>query len=157
MPLIVLETNIHAPIRRCFDFARSLDLHMISTASTHEKAVGGRLSGLIEVGETVTWRAKHLGVYQHLTVVITAMDAPYSFTDKMVSGAFKKMEHQHLFEEKNGITLMTDTFYFESPFGPVGKAFNQFYLTNYMRRFLIERNLLIKSAAEGCDYDNLIK
>ena len=37
-------------------------------------AVGGRTSGLIGLGEEVTWRARHFGVTQHLTSKITAFD-----------------------------------------------------------------------------------
>jgi hypothetical protein len=47
MPIITLKTEIHAPIERCFDLARSIDLHQLSTAGTRERAVGGVTSGLL--------------------------------------------------------------------------------------------------------------
>ena len=40
MPLIQLETKIEAPQERVFDLARSIDAHMASTESTHEKGTG---------------------------------------------------------------------------------------------------------------------
>lgn len=67
MPRIELRKEIKANIELVFDLTRSIDLHKISTAHTKEKAVGGRTSGLLEPGETVTWRAKHLGIYQEPT------------------------------------------------------------------------------------------
>ena len=67
MPTIILETFIHAPIERCFDLARDIDLHADSMKHTGEKAVAGKTSGLIGPGETVTWRARHFGVWQNLT------------------------------------------------------------------------------------------
>ena len=82
MPLIFLETIINAPIERCFDLSRSIDLHKSSMKSTNEEAIEGKTTGLIELNETVTWRAKHLGVYQHLAVQITKFDRPHSFTDE---------------------------------------------------------------------------
>jgi hypothetical protein len=48
---IELITTIAAPPGPCFDLARSIDLHLESTAGTGEKAVAGRTSGLIEMGE----------------------------------------------------------------------------------------------------------
>lgn len=44
---------------------------------------------------------------------------------------------------------MTDIFEFESPFGIIGKLFNRFFLKNYMKNFLLERNKLIKTTAEN--------
>lgn len=59
MPVIYLEPFIDAPIEKCFDLARSIDLHMESTKHTGETAIAGKTSGIIELNETVTWRAKH--------------------------------------------------------------------------------------------------
>jgi hypothetical protein len=55
MPLIRLETVIRAPIERCFDLSRTIDLHMRSTEETQEIAVAGVTTGLIGLGEEVTW------------------------------------------------------------------------------------------------------
>lgn len=86
MPVISLRTQIDAPLYLVFDLSRSIDLHKISTAHTNEEAVEGRTSGLIELGETVTWRAKHLGLIQELTTEITAFERPFYFVDEMVNG-----------------------------------------------------------------------
>ena len=148
MPLIYLKTEIKAPIQIVFDLSRSIDFHQESASKTREKAIAGRTSGLIELGETVTWEAVHFGVKQRLTTKITAMDAPHSFTDEMVKGVFKSIKHEHLFTEVNGITTMVDHFNFESPFGIFGKLFNAVILKNYMKRFLEIRNAAIKREAE---------
>ncbi|MBL4755322.1 MAG: cell division protein, partial [Flavobacteriales bacterium] len=42
MPKINLTTKIKAPVERVFDLARSIDLHILSTTGTHEKAVAGK-------------------------------------------------------------------------------------------------------------------
>lgn len=131
-----------------FDLARDIDLHQKSTFQTGEVAIAGRTSGLIELGETVTWRAKHLGVVQTHTSEITAMEKPYHFTDIMLKGTFKSFKHQHIFRQDGKNTVMTDILEFESPFGIFGKLFNYFFLKNYMTKFLIERNKLIKITAE---------
>lgn len=61
MPVIKIEMVINAPIEVVFNFSRSIDLHTISTAHTGEQAVAGKISGLIGMGESVPWKAKHLG------------------------------------------------------------------------------------------------
>src|SRR5471030_2347748 len=149
MPKIVLLTEINAPLEKCFDLARSIDLHIESTKQTGEQAIAGCTSGLIELGETVTWRAKHFGVWQTLSSKITQFDYPNSFTDEMVSGAFKRFKHQHLFYTADGQTMMKDVFDFESPYGILGKIANALFLKRYMENLLIQRNLVIKRTAES--------
>ncbi len=149
MTTIKLTTIIDAPIERCFDLARSIDLHLRSTGKTQEKAIAGRTSGLIEQGETVTWEAVHFGVRQRLTSTIGEMKPPHFFSDEMVTGAFKSLYHEHHFEIKNGRTEMTDVFSYETPFGSLGRLFNVLVLKRYMTRFLKQRNAVIKSEAEA--------
>ncbi|AZA49333.1 cell division protein [Chryseobacterium carnipullorum] len=149
MATICLETRINSDIHKVFDLARDIDLHQKSTRKTNEKAVAGRTSGLIEKNETVTWRARHLGVEQTLTTKIISMERPSQFTDIMLKGAFKTMKHQHIFKKKNNSTVMIDIFEFESPLGILGRFFNHIFLKSYMRRFLLERNELIKETAEA--------
>ena len=148
MPTIRIETVIEAPVHRVFDLSRSIDLHMISTKETNEKAIAGRTSGLIELGEIVTWQAKHYGFTQNLTSKITAFEFPNHFTDEMVNGAFKSFKHQHLFDQTGGKTLVVDIFDFESPFGLFGRLFNSLTLTDYMLKLLAKRNEVIKDFAE---------
>jgi len=149
MPQIILHTLINAPIERCFDLSRSIDLHQLSTQQTQEKVVAGRMEGLIELGETVTWRAKHFGVWQNLTAKITAFDRPRFFCDEMVTGAFKSFRHEHAFIQTAEGTRMSDQFDFESPFGFLGKVVNRLFLTSYMTQLLQERNQVIKNFAES--------
>src|SRR5690606_23982501 len=123
-------------------------VHMDSMAQTSERAVGGRTSGRIELGESVTWEAVHLGVRQRLTARITAFEAPNRFVDEMVSGAFSRFWHEHRFEERDGGTLMTDVFDYTSPLGPLGRLADVLFLRRYMERLLVGRNEHIKQLAE---------
>jgi ligand-binding SRPBCC domain-containing protein len=149
MPKIELLTEINAPIEKVFDLARSIDLHMESTKQTGEQAIAGRTSGLIEPDETVTWRAKHFGIWQTLTSKITEFDHPNFFADEMVKGAFKSFRHEHHFIKVDDHTVMKDVFVFESPFGILGRLFSWLVLTKYMTKLLEDRNRVIKEAAEA--------
>ena len=154
MPTINLTTEINAPIEIVFDAARSIDLHAASTSSTGEKAIAGRTSGLCELGDTITWRAKHFGVWQELTSEITIVNRPFLFEDKMLKGTFKSIIHQHHFVFDNNKTIMTDDFNYESPMGLLGKLADKLFLENYLRKFLLKRNDFIKKYCEKISIEN---
>lgn len=149
MPIIELATFIAAPIDRVFDLARSIDLHTDSAAGSGERAIAGITSGLIGLHDEVTWRAKHFGIRQSLSVRITEFQHPTHFADVMLRGAFRRMVHHHHFEPSDNGTIMRDVFTFESPLGILGNIGNWLFLKRYMRAFLIERNRVIKTTAES--------
>ena len=149
MPRIELRTEIKAGKQIVFDLSRSIDLHKISTEHTNETAIAGKTSGLIGLNESVTWRAKHFGIYQNLTSKITEFDRPNFFADEMVSGAFSRFKHEHYFEDLNGSTLMTDVFDYQSPLGSLGRLADKIFLEKYMTDLLKERNRIVKEFAES--------
>ena len=134
-----------------FDLSRSVDLHTLSATQTKEKAIAGRVTGLMEYGENVTWEARHFGFTQKLSSKITTFNRPYNFTDEMVKGAFKSFRHEHVFEydNHNGITTMTDIFNYKSPLGWLGKLADALFLERYMKNFLKQRNRVIKEFSEN--------
>jgi ligand-binding SRPBCC domain-containing protein len=157
MAHIFLQTKINAPIEMCFNLSRSIDLHLESTSETDEQAIGGVTSGLIGLNETVTWKAKHLGVWQTLTSKITEYHYPEFFVDEMVTGAFKSMRHEHRFKTFENATLMEDNFSFQSPLGIIGLAVDKLFLASYLKGFLEKRNSVIKEYAEGGKWKNFLK
>lgn len=156
MPRIKLQTEIKAKRSIVFDLSRSIDLHKISTEQTNEEAIDGITSGLIGMNESVTWRAKHFGIYQKLTSKITEYDRPNYFADEMVKGAFSEFKHEHHFAESNGGTLMTDFFDYKSPFGILGKLADKLFLKKYMIKLLTERNRIVKEFAESDKWKEVI-
>ena len=156
MPLIKIITEVANKREVVFDLARSVDLHVHSTKETNERIVNGRRRGLLKINETITWRAKHLGIYQNLTVHITELNFPNYFVDEMVKGAFQSFIHTHTFEERDGKTVMTDVFSYQSPFGIIGIFFDYIFLEKYMEGFLVKRNEAIKQAAESDDWKKYI-
>jgi ligand-binding SRPBCC domain-containing protein len=158
MITIRLSTHIAAPRERVFDLTRSIDLHTRSLSWTREVPVAGRTSGLIGLGETVTWRAWHLGVRQRLTSRISAYDRPAYFQDVMVRGAFAWMEHDHCFDATpDGGTVLRDEFRFAAPLGVLGRIAEAVVLRRYMTRFLERRNAVIKSVAESREWTQFLQ
>lgn len=155
--LIELETLIRAPRDRVFDLARSVDLHLDSASRSREKAVAGKISGLLSLGDSITWEATHFAIRQRLTVRITAFERSEFFVDVMTHGPFKRLEHRHQFLERpENSTLMRDHFDFASPLGILGRCADLFILKSHLRRFLIARNDIIKQTAEGKDWENYL-
>jgi ligand-binding SRPBCC domain-containing protein len=103
-----VTTSIAAPAETCFDLARSVDAHVQSATGTGERVVGGRMSGLLELDDEVTWEGKHFGVVQRLSSKITEFRPYRYFQDRMTQGAFRFLEHDHLFETRDGGTIMID-------------------------------------------------
>lgn len=148
MPVIELDTLIHAPAAVCFDLARSIDLHMLAPTPLKHRAVAGVTSGLINLGEEVTWEGSFLGLPQSMTSKIVALDAPHGFIDEMQRGPFMRWRHTHRFEPTEGGTLMRDRVNFASPFGPLGSAFDALFLKSFMTKVLTAQNKYIKEVAE---------
>ena len=146
---IQLTTVIEAPIERCFDLSRSVDLHTASTSRTGERAIAGVTAGLIGLGQEVTWSGRHFGFRVTHTSRITALEFPKYFQDSMVRGMFRSFCHDHYFETSEGRTLMKDVLMFEAPLGLLGRAAERLVLQKHMRRLLERRNVSIRRAAES--------
>jgi ligand-binding SRPBCC domain-containing protein len=150
MVSIEQRMQIAAPIRRCFDLSRSIEVHLLGTERTGERAVGGVTTGLIGPDQFVRWRAKHFGIRQYLTSNITAFDYPHYFQDTMIEGAFKFMQHDHYFTPiSESETEMRDSFTFVAPLSVLGTIAEQLFLRRYMDRFLRRRNEIVKQIAES--------
>jgi ligand-binding SRPBCC domain-containing protein len=150
MQIVIVETYVNSSIEKCFDAARDIDLHMRTVwPYTKEKAIAGVTQGLIELGETVTFRATHFGIRQSLTSKIIEFNRPYRFTDKMQRGAFKSMKHIHEFIEQGEGTLMKDTLEFQSPLGIIGTLVDIIVLKHYMKKFVNDRNIKLKAILEA--------
>ena len=145
-------TIVRAPIGRCFDLARSVEVHLAENVHSGQQAVAaeGRTSGLLQLGERVTWRAKHFGVWHKLTSEITQVDRPKYFQDAAVRGIFPYMRHDHYFRALSSTeTEMRDVFAFAAPLPVLGLLAELLFLRRYMRNLLLERNAAIQQIAES--------
>ena len=159
--MVTLEeiTQIEAPIERCFDLARSVEVHLAGNVHFGEQAVAksGVISGLIDLHQRVTWRARHFGISQNLTSEITVMESPTYFQDTMIHGAFRSMQHDHHFRAlPSGATEMKDIFRFAAPLPLLGRIAETTVLRRYMRNLLHERNVVIKQIAESSEWQRYL-
>jgi hypothetical protein len=152
-------TIIEAPINRCFDLSRSVEVHLLSNVHSGEQAlaIGGVASGLIGLSEEVTWRAKHFGIWQNLTSEITAMELPCYFQVTMVRGIFHFMQADHLFKSlESGATEMKGVFSIAAPLPLLGPIAEILFLRRYMLALLRERNRVIKRVAESSEWKHYL-
>jgi hypothetical protein len=152
-------TVIHAPIQRCFDLSRSVEVHLLANVHSGEQAlaVGGITSGLAGLGQRVTWRAKHFGFWHNLTSETTAMEPPGYFEVTMVQGIFRSMQAEHLFRSlPSGATEMKDIFRIEAPVPVLGRLAEALFLRRYMLARLRERNAVIKRVAESAEWQKYL-
>ena len=127
-----IVTKIAAPIELCFNLARDIDFHTRSLAHTEERAVAGRTTGLIGLNESVRWEARHFGIRQRLTTLITELNYPHHFRDVMTSGAFHAFAHYHRFRIQQGVTLMIDEVVFQSLPSLPGRLVDALFMTRHL-------------------------
>lgn len=156
MATIEVVTRIEAPQERCFYLALSVDLHAVSAQQTQEEIIAGVRNGLLQLHDSVTFRARYFGIWQTLTSKVTALQAPGYFRDEMQQGAFKSMWHAHYFEQDGATTLMRDVFVFASPLGWLGKLVDALVLKRYMRQFLQQRGAVVKQYAESDAWQSVL-
>lgn len=134
----ILRTRTDAPRDALFDASLSIDAHVASMSGSRERAIGGVTSGRIGLRGSVTWRARHLGVWFTMTSQITALNRPHRFVDEQVRGPFRTFHHEHVFREDAGDTVMTDTLTIGSPV--FGRVAERLVLVPYLRRLIRRRN-----------------
>jgi len=141
---IVTESDV--PADRLFDVSLSIDAHVASMTDSGERAIAGITSGTIGLGETVTWRARHFGVWFTMTSRITELDRPWRFVDEQVRGPFRVFRHEHLFVEVGDRTRMTDTLTVGSPI--FGRLVERLVLVPYLQRLIARRNAHLLESQE---------
>ena len=147
------EEEILAPCERCFDLARSIEFHQASARPIRGRAVAHRIAGLAGPGDKTTWSARFFGMRFALTTQIGDFDRPRCFSDLLCAGLFTHFGHLYTFQSTgDNRTVMTDDFFFQSPFGPLGAAFDAIILRRRMRAVAAFRVGCLKRAAESSEW-----
>ena len=134
----MLVTESPYPVEALFDVSLDIDAHMASMEASGERAIAGVTTGRIGLGETVTWRARHFGLWFTMTSKITALDRPGFFVDQQVRGPFRVFVHEHTFEPLRDGSRMTDRITIGSPV--LGRLVERTILVPYLRRLIRIRN-----------------
>jgi hypothetical protein len=152
-------TFIDGPIDRVFDLSRSVEVHLLANVHGNEQAlaVGGVTTGLVDLGQQVSWRAKHFGFWHNLTSETTALEAPTYFQVTMVKGIFRFMQADHRLRSlPSGGTELKDIFAIAAPLPILGPIAEGLFLRRYMMALNRERNAVIKQLAESDDWQRYL-
>lgn len=142
-----MVTVVPAARAEIFGISLDIDAHVASMSQSGERAVGGVTAGRIALGETVTWRARHFGIWFTMTSQITELDEPERFVDRQVSGPFKVFEHEHRFDVTAAGTRMADVITVASPI--FGVLADRLVLVPYLRHLIAKRNRHLVAALAG--------
>ena len=133
-----IETRTSVAVTELFDASLSIDEHLASMGRSGEQAIAGVTHGSIGLGETVTWRARHFGIWFTMTSQITALERPSRFVDEQLQGPFRCFRHEHSFTRDGHATVMIDTLTISSPI--FGRLAERLVLVPYLRRLMQQRN-----------------
>lgn len=133
---VVTEAPVDAPT--LFALSLDIDAHVASMEQSGERAIAGTTTGRIGLGETVTWRARHFGIWFTMTSEIAELDAPRRFVDRQVRGPFRTFRHEHRFASVPAGCRMTDEITVASPV--FGRLAEVLVLVPYLRRLIEKRN-----------------
>lgn len=135
------RTVLPASPERCFDLSLDVDFHLDSMAESGEQVVGGVRGGGMKLGDDVTWRARHFGIWWTMRTKIVEFDRPRSFVDAQEAGPFKYFRHLHVFNDLgDGTTEMLDEIEFAAPLGPLGIIAERALLARYLPKLIDVRN-----------------
>ncbi|MCW5912590.1 MAG: SRPBCC family protein [Cyclobacteriaceae bacterium] len=158
MTKIELSTHINAPIERCFDLARSIELYT-NPYPAHEgpqaKQPEAR-TGVLEPGQRIQRQFTYLGAQHNIETEITRCSRPYFFSEEMKAGPLHTFVHDHFFYGFPGETIMIDNVYFRSPWGVLGETADTLLLKRYITRLLKKRNQIIKHYVETGKWQMII-
>jgi ligand-binding SRPBCC domain-containing protein len=149
---IEVVSLIRASAEKVFDLELDTDVHTASLVASGERATTSTGRAALGPGDEVTFSARHLGRTWRLTSRVTEFDRPRRFVDEQVAGPFRRMRHEHRFEEVGpALTRMTDRMSFEAPLGLLGAAVGRWLLGPYLARLLVLRGQHIRRVAESSE------
>ena len=152
------KVSVRAPAARCFDLARSVDLHVDSATAIGARAVAGRTGGLSGDGDQTTWSARFFGARFAMTTRVGDCSPPTGFGDRLTRGLLRRFAHVYRFTPRpDGGCTMSDELRLEAPFGPLGRMFEQMYLARKMQTLVRQRLEHIRRVAESDEWRHYLE
>ena len=150
VPHFLLTTEIDAEPAEVFELALSVDAHTASMGRSGERAVAGVTSGRLQLGDTVTWKARHFGFPFRMTSVISSWDPRAVLRRRADARPVRGLAARPSLEPAGeGRTRMVAVVVFSSPLGALGGLVDALVLDRYMRRLVEQRNAWLREALQA--------
>ena len=115
--VLIRKTVIKKNIEHLFDFfSKAENLNSITPPLLGFKIITP-LPVEMKKGTIIDYKIKLNGIPFSWRTEITKWDPPFLFEDTQIKGPYKIWIHEHRFDEKEGMTIMTDTVRYLSPGG----------------------------------------
>ena len=148
MPKLHLTSFIQAPVERVFNLSRHLAIRKLALQKGREEILSSSPDSLVQQGETITLRARHLGRTREITARIIDISQPARFTEEQVKGDLKSFRHEYHFKPAENGTILIDMLEYEGPRDLLGSIAAAFFLRSYFESMLRKKNDLVRQYAE---------
>ncbi|MGB3564700.1 MAG: SRPBCC family protein [Thermoanaerobaculia bacterium] len=113
-----MESSFVVPVTCTEAFSRLADPRLLDVMTPTWFRLQILTSGpMLTVGSQIHYRIRWRGFPFRWQSEITHWQSPHRFTYRQVRGPFKYFEHEHLFQEEEGGTRVTDRIRFHAPGG----------------------------------------
>lgn len=100
-------------------------------------------------GALLNYRFRWMNVPLRWKTVISEYEAPFFFTDEMVSGPYSLWIHKHRFHPTEEGTLVTDEVDYALPLGVIGALTNKFVVANHLKEIFRYRQMSLNEIMCG--------
>ncbi|MBM3431648.1 MAG: hypothetical protein FJX92_01415 [Bacteroidetes bacterium] len=149
MPTIHLTTFISQSADIVFDLARHVGLQRDALSDYRQQAVAGTRFGLLEQGETITWRARHFFRDRLIRLKIREMIRGDRLILEQVMGPFLSFRQERYVKACENGSILIDLVHYEWKQGRLGQIADRLILRTYLERILHLHIAYIQKAAEG--------
>lgn len=149
MPTIHLTTFVAQSAAVVFDLSRHVGLHKDAMLDHREEAVAGTRFGLLEAGETITWRARHFMKDRLLRLRVVEMQKPERYITEQAMGPFASYRHERHVKPCDNGSILINLIHYEWPQGRWGRIADRLFLRSYLEQQIQKHNETIRKAAEG--------
>nr|MBC7612361.1 SRPBCC family protein [Pseudopedobacter sp.] len=111
------QTLINRPLKEVFEFFSNAENLNILTPVNLSFKILTSLPIQMHKGVQINYQLKFKGIPFKWKTLIVDWEPPFKFVDEQINGPFAKWEHIHLFEARDGKTLMTDKLIYRSKGG----------------------------------------
>ncbi|HMR41731.1 MAG TPA: SRPBCC family protein [Ignavibacteria bacterium] len=140
---------INCPVSKAFQFhSDTNNLKKITPDSIKVKIL--RMDLPLKEGSEIGLEIKQFGFLKNKWQIrLTAFIQNSLITDTQISGPFKSWVHDHIFDEAEGKTKMTDRIRYELPFGVLGNIADKILVNKMIEKQFEFRHKITKKLLES--------